>query len=45
MPKNTLVKTIVESGSKGAWAAWERGELFGKDFVKAFSEECSKNVG
>jgi len=45
LPHKTLVQTIMESGTTGAWAAWERGELIGQDFVKAFSEECSQKAG
>ena len=44
LPKNTVLKAIINGGDTGAWARLERGEITAVEFGPEFSRECSKEV-
>lgn len=44
IPKDTIIKTVVNGGDVGAWARLERGELTMPEFFKVFNDECSQMV-
>ncbi|XP_053385750.1 acyl-CoA dehydrogenase family member 10-like [Mercenaria mercenaria] len=45
LPNGLILKTILSDRTNGAWTRLEEGRLNLTEFAKAFSEECSKQLG